>query len=267
MDSRPGVAMLCVLVMSGCSGGGGSNATPTASSPVGATGTLQVTPSTLTLTVGEKAGIEIRLNATSQNEVFFVSSTTVTSTNTTVATVSPVSQGTTPGVGVDLLKTVGLVTVTGVSPGLSMAHVSYASFGGNLAVDIPVTVTGGNFSAYDGTYVGDASPKSSSIGRFSLKPFANCPGAQAYGETMVVSVNATGAATLTMKDTPNFNRAYSGTISSALAFSGQNTFSYLGASIPGQLSVTFISTTKLSFQETTTYGTCSSTYEGTLTKQ
>jgi hypothetical protein len=45
------------------------------------------------------------------------------------------------------------------------------------------------------------------------------------------------------------------------------TFSFLGLPIPGQLSVTIGSTTQLTFRETTTYGTCSNTYGGQLTKR
>ena len=74
-----------------------------------------------------------------------------------------------------------------------------------------------------------------------------------------------------MTDTKDLDRSYTGTISSGLVFSGQGSFSFLGSSVPGQLSVTFNSLTQLTFQETTTYGTgsssCTNTYRGTLTKQ
>ena len=101
----------------------------------------------------------------------------------------------------------------------------------------------------------------------ALRP-ANCAGSTpSYGETMVINVNASGAGTATMKDTANFDRPYSVTIPSSLSFSAQGTFSFLGAPVPGQLSVTINSVTQLTFQETTGYGSCSNTYGGTLTKQ
>jgi hypothetical protein len=256
---RAALAVLLGCVIGACDS---RAANPGAPSPSSVNGTLTVTPSTLTLSIGEKAGLDIEV----RNSNFSASFTAVTSSNPAVATVSPVSTG-------GGLPPIGLVTVTGVSPGLSTVHVTYTTTPALAAtvVDIPVTVTGGNFSAYDGTYVGDATPQASSLGRLSVKPLANCPGAKAYGETIVVSVNGSGTGTLTMKDTKDFDRPYSGTISSGLTFSGQGTFSYLGTSVPGQLSVTFNSPTRLTFQETTTYGSgsgsCSNTYGGTLTKQ
>jgi len=88
-----------------------------------------------------------------------------------------------------------------------------------------------------------------------------------YGESLTVDVNSQGAGSITVQDTPQFDRRYTVTIPASLAVSASGTFSFLGASIPGQLSVTFASPTQLTFQETTTYGSCSNSYGGTLTKQ
>ena len=64
-----------------------------------------------------------------------------------------------------------------------------------------------------------------------------------------------------------FDRAYSVTIPPSLTFTGTGSFPFFGAPIPGQLQVTLNSLTQLTFQETTTYGSCSNTYGGKLTKQ
>ncbi|HZT75289.1 MAG TPA: hypothetical protein VFA27_01430 [Vicinamibacterales bacterium] len=55
---------------------------------------------------------------------------------------------------------------------------------------------------------------------------------------MVVNVNASGAGTMTMQDTANFDHAYQGTLAADLTFSGSGTFSFLGTPVPGQLKVT-----------------------------
>ena len=95
-----------------------------------------------------------------------------------------------------------------------------------------------------------------------------CAGSQSsYEETAVVSIDANGAGSITMMDTPGFNRQYNGTLTASGTFMSQGSFPFFGASIPGQLSWTFTDSSHATMSETTTYGTCSNPYTPSLTKQ
>jgi hypothetical protein len=177
-----------------------------------------------------------------------------TSSNPSVASVSNASSPT--------------QTVTAVGNGTTTIHITLETV--NDTADIPVTVSAPlpTFSQYNGMWKGDANlqPLLGQL-RF-VSPAASCAGSlNAYGETATINVNASGAGTFTMTDTPGFDRAYQVSIPSNLTFSSSGTFSFLGLAVPGKLSVTISSTSKLTFQEATTYGSCTNTYGGTLTKQ
>lgn len=97
----------------------------------------------------------------------------------------------------------------------------------------------------------------------------SCQGSDsAYGESATVNLSSNGAGTITLTDTPNFQRVYqvNGVTALNQMITANGTFSFLGASVPGTLSVTFTSTTSMTFSEKTNWGTCSNTYMGTLAR-
>lgn len=157
-------------------------------------------------------------------------------------------------------------TVTAVANGTATIHITLDTV--TDSADVPVTVNAPLpvFSSYNGTWKGEA--KQVPVPFAPSHPGASCPGStQSYAETATINVSASGAGTFTLTDTPGFDRPYQVTIPASLTFSGTGTFSFLGQPIPGQLSVTINDSTHLTFQETTTYGSCSNTYGGQLVKQ
>jgi hypothetical protein len=158
--------------------------------------------------------------------------------------------------------------VTAVGNGTTTIHVTLETVTDTADIPVTVNIQAPSLNSYNGTYKGDANlqPLLGQL-RF-VSPASSCAGSlAAYGETATINVNASGAGTFTMTDTPNFDRAYQVTIPSNLTFSSSGTFSFLGLAVPGKLSVTINSASKLTFQEATTYGSCTNTYGGTLTKQ
>jgi hypothetical protein len=97
---------------------------------------------------------------------------------------------------------------------------------------------------------------------------AACAGStQKYGENAVVNVNASGTGTITLNDTPGFQRIYNVTVTALnQAVTSQGSFLFFGAPIPGSMTATFTSATQMTLRETTTYGSCANTYSGTLTR-
>jgi hypothetical protein len=177
----------------------------------------------------------------------------IASTNPQVATAPP--SGSTP-----------VVTSTGT--GSAFIHITLTTT--NDSADIPVTVSRPAVTSYNGTYKGEAKQVPALLQLLPSPPraAASCPGSSpGYAETAALNVNAAGAGTFTLTDTPGFDRAYQVTVPASLAFSGTGTFSLFGAPVPGQVNVTIDDATHLTFKETTTYGTCSNTYGGQLTKQ
>jgi len=157
-------------------------------------------------------------------------------------------------------------TVTAVANGSATIHITLDTV--TDTADVPVTVNAPLpiFTSYNGTWKGEA--KAVPVPFAPSHPAASCPGSTpSYAESAAINVNASGAGTFTLSDTPGFDRPYQVTIPANLTFSGSGTFSFLGQPIPGQLNVTINDATHLTFQETTTYGTCSNTYGGQLTKQ
>ena len=202
-----------------------------------------------------------QINASSQLSLRWVGGSTpppdtfwhAVSTNPTVAVVT--------GSGPNL-------TVTAVANGNATIHITLDTVTDTADVPVTVSATGPALTAYNGTWKGDANLKTTSLLPALVHPLASCPGSLgSYGETLVIDVSSSGAGTVTMKDTAGFDRPYQVTIPSNLTFTGSGTFSLFGAQIPGQLAVTINSLTQLTFQETTTYGNCSNTYGGQLTKQ
>ena len=127
---------------------------------------------------------------------------------------------------------------------------------------------GSDLSPCSGSFVGDANlgPQALII-TATVKP-EQCAGSSAsYGETIVVSVNASGVGSIAMQDAPTFPRTYTGTLTAAGVFSASGTFPFFGSPIPGKLTVTWTDPKHVNFTETTTYGSCSNTYAGPLTKQ
>ena len=159
------------------------------------------------------------------------------------------------------------VSVTAVGNGSATIHITVETV--TDTADIPVTVNAvaPALNAYNGTWKGDVGLQSSSLLPQHVKPESCAGSLGSYAETITINVNASGAGTATVTDTPGFDRAYSVTIPQSLSFTGTGSFPFFGLPIPGQLQVTINSLTQLTFQETTTYGTCSNTYGGKLTKQ
>ena len=173
-----------------------------------------------------------------------------TSTNPSVATVS--GGGPNP-------------TVTAVGNGSAVIHITLDTVVDTADVTVTVNAPTVSPTAYNGRWKGDAliSPLSLPI----FRPLACAGSDQKYGETMTINVDASGSGTATITDSPGFDRAYNVTIPQTLTFSGSGTFSFLGAAVPAKLSATLNSVAQLTFTETTTWGSCSNTYGGTLTKQ
>ena len=158
-------------------------------------------------------------------------------------------------------------TVTAMANGSATIHITLDTV--TDTADVPVTVNAAApaLNAYNGLWKGDVNLKSSTLRSLAFTPQSCAGSLNSYGESLTINVNASGAGTATVTDTPGFDRAYQVTIPSSLSFTGGGTFPFFGAPIPGQLSVTISNLTQLTFQETTTYGSCSNTYGGQLTKQ
>ena len=97
---------------------------------------------------------------------------------------------------------------------------------------------------------------------------AMCAGSDAkYGENAVVNVNASGVGTVTLNDTPGFTRVYNITVTALnQTVTSQGTFSLFGAPIPGNITAVFTTVNQMTLKETTSYGSCSNTYSGTLNR-
>lgn len=160
-----------------------------------------------------------------------------TSSDTTVATVSSPFG---PAGGAD-------VTVTAVGVGTAQISVQYLGQTDTASV---VVYPGGTWSG------------SVTLGA------GGCPGSDpAYNETAVISISASGNGSLTAKDTPGFDRPYSIAIPVSMQFTATGAFSINGIPVPGTISVRRIGPNQLQYTETTTYGNCSNTYTGVLTRR
>jgi uncharacterized membrane protein YgcG len=174
----------------------------------------------------------------------------------------------------------GLIAAGGLGTALAVGHGGGGGGGGTTTTG-GGTTGGGTSGGGTGTgttfkaqmlntppqFKGDASGDTTKKLGSSTNAF--CAGSEAkYGETVSVTLDANGSGTITLDDTPNFQRVYNvtGVTGFGVTVKGSGTFSFFGAPIPGTLSVMFTSMTSLTMTETTTYGSCSNTYTGTMTR-
>lgn len=111
-----------------------------------------------------------------------------------------------------------------------------------------------------GTFVGKATLQTDPL---------TCKGSDAeYNEKATININASGSGTITLSDTPGFDRPYNVTNLTPSGFSTQGTFSFLGKAVPGTLSGSFNSGgTQATLIEQTNWGNCFNRYQSVLSKQ
>jgi hypothetical protein len=115
-------------------------------------------------------------------------------------------------------------------------------------------------STITGTFIGKATLQTDAL---------TCKGSDPeYNEKATVNINASGSGTITLSDTPGFDRTYNVTNVGPSGFSTQGTFSFLGSSVPATLTGSFSSGSgQATLIEQTTWGSCINRYQSVLSKQ
>lgn len=168
------------------------------------------------------------------------------------------SGGMSTGLKVGLGAAAAGATILAVSHGGSAdtpAASSVTSTTSTATTPTTPTTSAFNPTAWNGTWKGDMSLKTDA---------KTCANSQAtFGETITISLNASGAGPIVLTDSPGFTRTYNVVITSAGTVTVTTTTAYFGSQVPGSMTITFGGTASaptLTMTEASTFGACTNTY-------